>query len=811
MNEIYLLGLHLLPLLIAALAIHGGLHWLERVAGTTERRQSRFVFAGALAIGGGFWLARLAWLLAASPQRLGQLPLLPALCSLGVLLAGVTIVLRILLKHRLRLVGWAALVLALTGVLALADWLVGVGVDAQAPWGWPWAIKFALLSVAAIVTMWSCNFCLAGSALPWRRMTLTLVFALAVAGMGFVPLLPGAADEGAAIDGGGLMTLALLSLPLAAYIVLSPPLAELLKIDLAGEVPATGSPRHGWIAFVLLLGAMALVGVWTVAQHRKALQISAPQHGVLIGEIEHLQALRQDLADVNSVSAWQGAAGEKLRQSWLAWQRNGGAGAAVAVRNAELVVLPLRLDEAAAGRSSPVTFQAARDRLFQSIDVRQQGLVQQLKQVRQAIGRTGAAAQATGVALLLTTALLIVGAFCLVAHLARGTRRAWLEQARLHADLIERDTVSDVLQHSNESLEGRLDALRRHLQDVSLQRELGRMLDCCQTFDEARDIIRSSMARLFPESAGQLFIDNPATAQMEEACRWGELPRTQTVMTPDDCWGVRLGQPHWVQTPQNGPRCKHVPIAPARQSLCIPMTAQGRNQGMLTLLGSLSHSDCQFSDVEHQLALSVAEQISIAIANLHLRETLKLQSISDPLTGLFNRRYLEECLRRELARAKRSHGTLGVAMIDIDHFKRYNDTYGHEAGDAVLRALAQCLLNLGRADDVVCRFGGEEFTVLLPGIDHEGLTDWGERLMSAVRLLAVDFHGQRLIGITISIGAVLSISADAETDPPLERADAALYAAKREGRNRLRWWTAADPTRAEAESTPSAAQLQPAD
>ncbi|MBM3114365.1 sensor domain-containing diguanylate cyclase [Jeongeupia naejangsanensis] len=806
MNELQLPAFRLIPVLVAALSFYGGLSWLRHCMACAAPLRPRLIAVATVTIGGGLWVASLCLLLIGNPGAPYGFALLPLLAALALFMLGPGIALRLLVLHRLRIAGRIA-----TG-LALALALLSAGRLLSWQWAYPpetqWVAALLALVAAAIIA-WAGDRSARGV-----LSSMQCGFALVVFGqtVGAMPLH--IAEVSASLVNGEawrLLALILLSALFVVLAALSPVLAELLiQPDNGQESARTAQTRRrqSALAMCVLLVVIGAGGGWTMVQHHNATQMWAPQHDVSLDELSKLHGVRQSLVNAASIQAWRSVEGEQLRQSWLDW-RNQPVADLGGAKGEALLNLPTRLDEAAGGKNATSSFQSARELLLQTIDARQQALIQQLGQMQNKAEHTGAVTQAVGTATLVVSLLLIPGAFWLIVLLWRRAHAARAEQQHLKADVLEREALSMTLQRSNEVLESGLESLRRHLQDVSLQRELGRMLECCQTFDEARDIIRTSMAKLFPESAGQLFIDNPVTAQLEEACRWGELPRTQTTMAPDDCWGVRLGQAHWLQSPQHGPRCRHVPIAPVRQSLCIPMTAQGRNQGVVTLLGSLSRSESQFSDVEHQLALSVAEQISLAIANLQLRETLKLQSISDPLTGLFNRRYLEECLRRELARAKRNHGTLGVAMIDIDYFKRYNDTYGHEAGDAVLRALAQCLLNLGRADDVVCRFGGEEFTVLLPGIDHAGLTDWGERLMAAVRLLSVDFHGQRLIGITISIGAMLVGGTDPDTDAPLELADAALYAAKREGRNRLRWWTPSDPSRAEAERGTAVPPLQP--
>jgi diguanylate cyclase (GGDEF)-like protein len=170
---------------------------------------------------------------------------------------------------------------------------------------------------------------------------------------------------------------------------------------------------------------------------------------------------------------------------------------------------------------------------------------------------------------------------------------------------------------------------------------------------------------------------------------------------------------------------------------------------------------------------------------MKLRETLHNLSIRDPLTGLFNRRYMEESLDRELLKAKRYNRSLGVIMIDIDHFKRFNDTYGHEAGDQVLRELGVFLQNHIRLTDIPCRFGGEEFTLILPEADILFTQQRAEQIRVDVAAIRVSIQGQTLAEITISQGVAV-FPGNGQTGAELLRAaDEALYRAKQQGRNQV--------------------------
>jgi diguanylate cyclase (GGDEF)-like protein len=180
-----------------------------------------------------------------------------------------------------------------------------------------------------------------------------------------------------------------------------------------------------------------------------------------------------------------------------------------------------------------------------------------------------------------------------------------------------------------------------------------------------------------------------------------------------------------------------------------------------------------------------AAQVGLSIANIRLREALRTQSVRDALTGLYNRRYLEETLEREMRRAARAEQSLGILMIDLDHFKNFNDTYGHDAGDAVLRETGASLTKGIRAEDFVCRFGGEEFVVILPTADPETSRTRAERLRTKMRELTIMYQGKSLGMVTISVGVAAFPAHGTSPKELMAAADAALYEAKRGGRDKV--------------------------
>ena len=212
------------------------------------------------------------------------------------------------------------------------------------------------------------------------------------------------------------------------------------------------------------------------------------------------------------------------------------------------------------------------------------------------------------------------------------------------------------------------------------------------------------------------------------------------------------------------------------------MMAQGEAIGILLLcapeLGQLTAA-------KKQLAITVAEHIALALANLKLRETLQDQSIRDPITGLFNRRYMEESLDREIQRCERKRQALSIIMLDVDHFKRFNDTFGHEAGDIVLRELGQFLQRYVRGSDIACRYGGEEFTLILPEASLEVCRKRAEQLRQGVRHLNLQHRHHPLGAITLSIGVACFPEHGLSSEVVIRAADTALYRAKQQGRDRV--------------------------
>jgi len=319
-------------------------------------------------------------------------------------------------------------------------------------------------------------------------------------------------------------------------------------------------------------------------------------------------------------------------------------------------------------------------------------------------------------------------------------------------------------------------------------RNMSGFLETCLSSEEAFQVIRQAAKRLFPSESGALCMLNASRSLLEPVASGGDFPPGDGVFAPQDCWALRRGQIQSLDDPASSLICRHLGPAPASGSLCVPLVAQGESLGLLHLRGKESASgkgNPHEGKAPRLLAATVSERIALALANLKLREGLRWQSIRDQLTGLFNRRYMEESFDRELRRAIRNRRSLGVIMLDVDHFKNFNDTFGHESGDTLLTALGDLLQSRTRREDIACRYGGEEFALILPEAELAVTQQRAEELREEVKQLRVRYRGKVLDKITLSIGVSFYPEyGDIATDL-IRIADAALYRAKTEGRDRV--------------------------
>ncbi|HLG52734.1 MAG TPA: diguanylate cyclase [Steroidobacteraceae bacterium] len=357
--------------------------------------------------------------------------------------------------------------------------------------------------------------------------------------------------------------------------------------------------------------------------------------------------------------------------------------------------------------------------------------------------------------------------------------------------IAEREQAKAELQNAHDRLEQRVKErtaeLEQRNREATLLTEMGSLFQACATADEAYRIVAHFARQMFPGPAGALFVRSPSRTDLEALVTWGDWPATPgaQVFAAADCWALRRGRLHVAIHPATGIVCRHE-TSPAAGHLCVPMAAQGEALGVLYLQlpSSADGNNPSPAPALERLALAMAEHVGLALSNLQLRETLRSQSIRDPITGLFNRRYMEETLERELRRAARAQNSLSIIMMDLDHFKHFNDMFGHDAGDAVLRELGAFLMSQVRGSDIACRYGGEEFTLILPETSQDVACQRAETTRAGVKQLAVHHRGQSLGSLSLSLGVAVFPEHGLNGDVLLRHADQALYQAKLDGRDR---------------------------
>jgi diguanylate cyclase (GGDEF)-like protein/PAS domain S-box-containing protein len=357
-------------------------------------------------------------------------------------------------------------------------------------------------------------------------------------------------------------------------------------------------------------------------------------------------------------------------------------------------------------------------------------------------------------------------------------------------DITERKDADDRIRKANKDLQSMVTELQRRDHEMHLLRDMNELLQCCNTQEEAFRVIGLEVGRLFVGQCGYLAVTRPGEQLLDPVAYWGPERQDVSSFTLEDCWALRRGHPHEVTDLTSTVHCRHFVSPPSSGYMCIPLTVQGDTLGMLCLIGEARwKGDSNLSQL--QAAVAAGEMIKLVLSNLRLREKLGDQANHDPLSGLFNRRYMDDSLSRELSMSQRRGSPLSIAVLDVDHFKRFNDTFGHDAGDMVLRELAQVLAENLRTSDIACRLGGEEFALVLPDSSLKDTRQRVEQICGLVKELEITHDGKLLGTITLSAG-IAGSPEHASTAPDLLRAaDVALYAAKEAGRDRVMLYTPA--------------------
>ena len=351
-------------------------------------------------------------------------------------------------------------------------------------------------------------------------------------------------------------------------------------------------------------------------------------------------------------------------------------------------------------------------------------------------------------------------------------------------EITDRLRAEDGARREHQEMATMVTALRQRDVEMQAINRMNDLLQTCTVKEEAYKVITLMAGDLFDLRPGAVAIVHPEDQHLETVSRWGGETHMEAIFKMQDCWAIRRGQPHEVSGTGEGLPCAHFSSQPDGGSYCLPLTVQGETLGLLTLTGKSAQADGTERNY-HALAQSMGEAVKLSLSNLRLREKLKEQATHDSLTGLYNVRYLDEYLPRELHRAARAESPLCIAMLDLDHFKRLNDTLGHHAGDGMLRDVGTLLSETLRQSDMAIRYGGEEFLVVLPDSSLADAMQCVEQIRAEIKAIAIPEANGRVAQMTVSVGVAMAGEHGTTAKELIRAADNALYSAKQGGRDRV--------------------------
>ncbi len=325
--------------------------------------------------------------------------------------------------------------------------------------------------------------------------------------------------------------------------------------------------------------------------------------------------------------------------------------------------------------------------------------------------------------------------------------------------------------------------IKQRTLEIELMHRLANMLAACNNLEEAQLVVKDIVPRILGKANGSISLMRSSRNLLITQLDWGEAWPGSRSFAPDECWSLRKGRSHLSQESYHNLSCEHMSELQHDQTLCIPLTAHGNTIGIMHLY--FGEGNIHVDKLTMQLAYSVAEHLGLALANLSLQEKLRSQALSDPLTGLYNRRYFEQKLSEHVSHSSTTREPLSLLMLDLDHFKRFNDNFGHDAGDYVLKEISALLKRSVTDEQIACRLGGEELAIILPHCPMDEASEIAEFIVEQIRELHLEHKGLTLGQLSVSIGVSSYPDPSLDTESLIKMADKSLYAAKDLGRDRV--------------------------
>ena len=358
-------------------------------------------------------------------------------------------------------------------------------------------------------------------------------------------------------------------------------------------------------------------------------------------------------------------------------------------------------------------------------------------------------------------------------------------------DITERKKIEEELRRANNELTHWLLELEARNKETMLLKEMGDLLHSCHEVEEAYQVFDQLIQQLFPNTSGTLYTFLNSENSLEAVTVWGDALDGNQPINKDDCWGLRRGQVHRVDDPRRGMLCPHVHLSGACSSVCVPLVAQSETIGLLHIQFWEANrpeglDQKSWMDSLESLAVTMADQVGMALANLKMHRLLNDQINHDTLTGLFNRKYIEETLQREVHRVVRQKGQLGIMLLDLDHLTEINVLFGQATGNEVLVTFAGLLNDLIKPGEIPCRYGGDIFALLLPDATIQETCQRAEEVCKATKNMVIEIMGRSIGPITLSVGVAAFPDHGQESEFILQSAELALTLAKAEGHDRVK-------------------------
>ncbi len=352
-------------------------------------------------------------------------------------------------------------------------------------------------------------------------------------------------------------------------------------------------------------------------------------------------------------------------------------------------------------------------------------------------------------------------------------------QIVIFRDITKRKLAQIQLEAANLELNTRNQELDRYNQEISNLHQMSSRLQSCPTLETSYPIIRSFMQMLLPAVSGGLYLCLPAGQRMELALAWQDDMAAAEGFDSSDCLSLVTGEIHgsglgWEET-----KCPHVVGRPGEVHVCRPLIIDGNPFGVFYCY----YHSADLGPNQVQMAQAVIDTAVLALLNLRLREKLRQDAIRDPLTNLFNRRYMEEALRMALFNAQRTGRPLSIIMADVDNFKQINDRYGHRQGDKILIRVSQLFANCIRRNDIACRYGGDEFLLVMPDAPLAAACVRADAIRREISKLGVEGDAPQCLSLSLGVSSYPDHGDTGEA--LIEAADQSLYMAKQGGRNRV--------------------------